>query len=247
MTWHAVGSDGLDLATGRLPQAPGATSPAAALAAAPVATWPLATLADDGRRVDVAAALGPGGTRVVALLDRIVTGAPPPGDLDLAALAGATPGGFIAGPLAVVGLAGAAEAAGQVDPTWLAVVDERRSAPRVPLTGAARGTELEAALHLAMLLATSPLDEGCPPEARVASGARLWLLGGAVAWALLGAGDRKVGGEVFGDSDDPFRPWGDLVSYGIWPVGPVANRLVVGMEATTALGAGGAPLTTARV
>ena len=68
--------------------------------------------------------------------------------------------------------------------------------------------------HMDMLVATAPLDEGCRPEERVASGARLWLLGGAVAWALLGD-----------DGPDPFSSWADLVSYGIWPVGPVGGGL----------------------
>jgi len=235
VTWHAVDGRGLALVTGRPPQAPGSPSPAAALAAAPVTTWPLSTVADDGRRVDVAAALGTGGSRVAVLLERIATAAQQPADLDVAALARATPGGPVDGPVVMVDLFEAAEAAGCVDSAWLAAVDERRSAPRASLIAADRGIELEAALHLAMLVATAPLDDGCPPEARVASGARLWLLGGAVAWALAG------------DGTDPFGPWGDLVSYGIWPVGPVGGRLVVGVEAATAPGSGAFPLTVARI
>ena len=52
--------------------------------------------------------------------------------------------------------------------------------------------------------------------AHVASGARLWLLTGAVASALA-AGD-----------PDPFAPWARLVVGGWWPVGPSGGRLVVG-------------------
>ncbi len=234
MTWHAVDGAGLALATGRPPQPPGATSPAAALAAAPVATWPITTVADDRRRVDVAEALGPGGTRVAVLLEHIATHPSPPPDLDLAALARATPGGPVAHQLVAVGLAEAVKATAHVDKAWLAVVDRCRTEARAPLVAAGRGTELEAALHLAMLLATGPVDEGGPAEARVASGARLWLLGGAVAWALVD------------DDVDPFESWGDLVSYGMWPVGPVDGRLVVGIDTTTDSGPQTFPLTTAR-
>ncbi len=241
MTWHAVDGAGLALATGRPPQPPGATSPAAALAAAPVATWPITTVADDGRRVDVADALGPGGARVAVLLERLATRPPPPADLDLAALAQATPAGPVPAPLAAVGLAEAVEATARVDEAWLAAVDGCRSAPRAPLVAAGRGTELEAALHLAMLVATGPIDEGLPAEERVASGARVWLLGGAVAWALLGAGRDLADTDV-----DPFEAWADLVSYGIWPVGPVDGRLVVGVDTTSAAWRPpGFPLTTA--
>ncbi|MDQ6797266.1 MAG: hypothetical protein M3011_04440, partial [Actinomycetota bacterium] len=144
---------------------------------------------------------------------------------DLACADRATPGGPVPAHLGVVGLDEAAEAATAVDPAWLTVVDTRRSAPRAALVAAGRETELEAALHLAMLLATVALEDGSPPEARVASGARLWLLGGAVAWALLG-GQADLGSL----GNDPFAPWADLVSYGIWPVGPVPGRLVVGVD-----------------
>lgn len=227
MSWHAVDGDGLALATGRPPQPPGAPSPAAALAAAPVATWPLTAVADDGRRVDVATALGTGGSRVAVLLERIATGALPPEDLDLATLASATPGGRVAFPVAMLSLFEASDAAGWVDEVWLTTVDQRRSAPRGVLVEAGRATELEAALHLTMLLATRPLDGDCPWQARVASGAKLWLLGGAVAWALLGADPDP---DPVGDGPDPFGPWGELVSYGIWPIGPVGSRLLVGID-----------------
>ena len=213
----------------------GAVSPAAALAAAPVVSWPLEVVADDGRRVDVAAALGTGGRRVAVLLDRMATGTRPPPGSDIAALAAATPAGPVDRPLAVVGFAEAVEATAAVDRAWLAAVDTCRSTARDLLTAAGRGVELEAALHLAMLLATTPVDGvagassggpgtsgGAGPDttvARGASGARLWLLGGAVAWALLG------------DEADPFSGWAELVTFGLWPVGPVGDRLVVGMPA----------------
>ncbi len=222
MTWHAVDGSGLALATGCRPQPPGAPSPAAALAAAPVATWPLDVVDDAGRHVDLAAAFGPGGARVVVLLDRVGSQAPPPVDLDLVDLARTTPGGQVGEALTLMGLTDAVDAAAHVDADWLAVVEECRVAPRTALVAAGRETELEAALHLAMLLATGPIADDRPPEARVASGARLWLLGGAVAWALLGT------------RNDPFAAWGDLVSYGIWPVGPVGGRLVVHVDRTPA-------------
>jgi hypothetical protein len=205
-------------------------SPAAALAAAPVATWPVAVVGDDGRQVGVADALGRGGVRVAAVLGRIAGHASPPADLDLGRLAAATPGGAVIAPLVVVDQARAAQVAGTVDASWLTKVDRRRSQPRPLLAGAGRATELEAALHLAMLLATLPVAEDAPPEARVASGARLWLLGGVVAWALLG------------DVGDPFAAWGELVSYGMWPVGPVGGRLVVAVgTAPPSRGPGGCP------
>ena len=173
-------------------------------------------MADDGRRVDVAAALGTGGARVAELLARLATAAPPPPTLDVTALARSTPAGPVHGEVVRVSLAEAVEATADVDPRWLAAVDERRSSPRHVLAAAGRDTDLEAALHLAMLLATAPVDESDGGMSRVASGARLWLLGGAIAWALTG------------DAADPFASWADLVSFGLWPVGPVAGRLVVG-------------------
>ncbi|MEN3314785.1 MAG: hypothetical protein V7605_1019 [Acidimicrobiaceae bacterium] len=207
---------GLALATGRPPRPPGAMSPAAALAAAPVATWPIATVNDDGRRVDVAAALGTGGARVAELLGRIAGEATARGGVDIARLAAATPAGPVTDPLALVSLAEAVEATAAVDRAWLDAVDRCRVVPRPGLEAAGRGTELEAGLHLAMLLATGPVDDSVAGVARVASGARLWLLGGAIAWALTG------------DAADPFACWAELVSYGLWPVGPVGGRLLVG-------------------
>jgi len=182
-----------------------------------VAGWPLAIVADDGGRVDVAAALGTGGKRVAELLARLATASPLPAGADIAGLAAATPAGPRADVLALVGFAEAAEASADVDRDWLREVDRCRSAPRAALEAAGRGTELEAALNLGMLLATGPVDETPGAEDRVASGGRLWLLGGALAWALTGT------------NADPFACWAELVSYGLWPVGPVAGHLVVGV------------------
>jgi len=117
-----------------------------------------------------------------------------------------------------VGLVEAVEATAAVDRAWLDAVDRCRVAPRHGLEAAGRGTELEAALHLAMLLATGAVADTVAVAARVASGARLWLLGGAIAWALTG------------DDTDPFACWADLVSYGLWPIGPVGGRLLVAVN-----------------
>ena len=178
-------------------------------------------------------ALGPGGARVELLLDRLAatafgprTPAPPPSPDGpaLGALARATPAGPLDLPVAVVGLGAGVAAAGAVDRPWMSVVEARREAPRAVLEARGRSLELEAALNLAMLIGTegpvgtegtADVAGGDDDAARMASGARLWLLGGAVAWALLD------------DPGDPFAAWGDLVSYGLWPVGPVAGRLVV--------------------
>ncbi|MGI8776223.1 MAG: hypothetical protein ACR2LJ_02265 [Acidimicrobiales bacterium] len=187
-----------------------------------MAGWPLTIVADDGRRVDVATALGTGGARVAELLARLAAASSPPEGIDIAALAAATPAGPVADALALVGFAAAAEASADVDRDWLGEVDRCRSAPRAALEAAGRGTELEAALNLGMLLATGPVDHTSDAEDRVASGARLWLLGGAIAWALTG------------DDADPFASWAELVSYGLWPVGPVAGRLIVGSHCVQA-------------
>jgi transglutaminase-like putative cysteine protease len=69
---------------------------------------------------------------------------------------------------------------------------------------------------VALLAATGRLDAGV--DARVASGARLWLLAGAVASALAGP-------------PDPFHAWGRLVAAGWWPVGPSRGRLVMSASA----------------
>lgn len=212
--WHAVDAEGRDLATGRPPGGRGRPSPIAALAAAPVAAWPLDVVGDDGRRLSVAQALGPGGDRVQCLLDEL-TGAR--GTLDLEALARATPAGTVALPLAVVTLGVAVAAAGEVDRAWLAAVDHRRTGLRRALLDAGRGAAMEAALHVATLVATERLDpaDDADVDAHVASGARLWLLTGAVVSALAGA------------APGPFAAWGRLVAAGWWPVGPSGGRLVV--------------------
>lgn len=220
MTWHAVDARGRDLATGRGPRPPGRHSPAAALAAAPVVAWPLGVVADDGRRFGLARALGQGGDRVEGLLDALSGMAGPrrgTSPADVEALARATPGGPVGLPLAVVALAAGVEAAARVDPAWLAEVDRRRSAPRHGLLAAGRREEMEAALHVAVLLATErldPADDG-DVDAHVASGALLWMLGGAVVSALAGV------------EPDPFAGWARLVVGGWWPVGPSGGRLVL--------------------
>lgn len=227
--WHAVDTAGRELASGAVPEAPGATSPAAALAGAPVVTWPLQVVADDGRRVGLAGALGSGGVAIERLLGDLRRGAAgAPGasvtasasvnaSASVAALASATPAGPVDLPLAVVSLAEGVERSTEVDADWFEEVDRRRSAPRPELLAAGRGTELEAALHVTMLLATEALDpaDDTDVEAHVASGAQLWLLAGAVTWALAGTGP------------NPFGPWSELVASGLWPVGPSGGRLVV--------------------
>ena len=220
--WHAVDAAGHDPATGRPPRGPGAPSAAAALARIPVARWPVGAVTA-GRTVAVGDALGPGGARVELLLDRLASRAfgprrpvppAPPAGAALAPLARATPAGPVDLPVAVVEADAGAAAAGAVDRDWMGVVEARREVPRSALEARGRAPDLEAALNLAMLVGVG--TQGLAGEAsRVASGARLWLLGGAVAWALLD------------EPDDPFAAWGDLVSCGLWPVGPVDGRLVV--------------------
>jgi hypothetical protein len=188
------------------------SSPAAVLLALPVVSWPLAVVDDEGRSISFAAAVGPGGERVSDLLDAL-TGA---GDVDVEALARRTPSGVVDLPLACVDLAAGVEAAAGVDRSWLAEVDRRRAAARRDVVAAGRGEQLEAALHVALLVATAHVGAGV--DARVASGARLWLLAGAVASALRG-------------EPDHFHPWGRLVAAGWWPVGPSGGRLVVSAAA----------------
>ena len=219
MSWHAVDRAGLDLATGRPPGRGGAPSPACALASAPLMAWPAAVVDDAGARVPFASALGPGGERIEQLLDGIAsTGPPPPlAPERLAALAGRTPAGKVRLPVAVVPVAVAARCCGAVDGEWLATVEARRAEPRPALAAAGRGEQLEAALHVAMLVATAHLDpvDDADVDDHVASGAVLWLLGGVVAWALLGS------------RPDPFAAWAELLAHRLWPVGPVDGRLVV--------------------
>jgi len=204
--WYAVDGQGANLAGGR-------ESPAAALAAAPVAPWPLAVVGDDGCRLSVGQVLGAGGDRVADLLDALFRD----DAVDVEALARATPAGAGSLPLATVTLGAAVDAAARVDPDWLAEVDRRRARCRRIVVEAGREEALEAALHVAVLVATERFDprhDGDVDE-HVASGARLWLLAGAVASALAGA------------DPDPFAGWAELVVAGWWPVGPSDGRLVV--------------------
>lgn len=220
MGWHALDADALSLVTGRPPEPPGAPSAAAALAAAPVVRWPVRLRAGNGQELRVGRALGPGGERVESLLDRLAGSAPPPPAAaagDLAALATATPAGPVDLPLAVVPLHAGVRAAAGIEPRWLAEVDDRRSDARRALLAGGREAELEAALHVAVLVATERLDpaDDADVDAHVASGAQLWLLTAAVASALAGA------------RPDPFGPWAELVVAGLWPLGPSGGRLVV--------------------
>jgi hypothetical protein len=212
--WYAVDGDGCDLATGRPPSGRGWASPAAALAASPVMAWPVAVAGDDGRRLGLAAALGPGGQAVEALLGSV---AAPAVDADVGALLPFTPAGPVELPVSVVALGAAVEAAAAVDRSWLEAVDRVRDAPRRALVAAGRAGDMDAAVHAAMLLAAEWLDpaDDADVDAHVASGARLWLLTGAVVSALAGS------------DPDPFRPWASLVAAGWWPVGPSGGRLVV--------------------
>lgn len=214
--WHAIDSAGADLTTGRPPRPPGAPSPAAALAAVPVASWPLVVVCNQGSQLTLGQALGAGGARVEQMLDDLLTVRARPTEQRLASLAAATPAGHVEVPLTLLPLAAGLEAAAAVDRSWLDAVSDRRQAARRVLVEAGRDTDLEAALTVAMLVATERLD---PPDgdvaAHTASGARLWLLGGAVAWALTGA------------EEDPFAAWAELLTCGLWPVGPSRGRLVV--------------------
>lgn len=216
-SWHAVDTAGRDLSSGVVPEAPGATSPAAALACAPVVAWPLQVVADDGRRIGLAGALGSGGVAIERLLDDLWTGPAGKRSASVAALASATPAGPVDLPLAVVSVAEGVEWSAVVDAGWFDEVDRCRSAPRSGLLAAGRGVELEAALHVTMLLATEALDpaDDTDVDAHVASGAQLWLLAGAVTWALAGT------------ASNPFGPWSELVAAGLWPIGPSGGRLVV--------------------
>jgi len=225
VSWHAVDAEGRDLATGQPPGPPGHggwPSPAAALAAAPVAAWPIGIVGDGGRCLSLARALGPGGDRVEGLLDALAGRRDPDAlagtsAVDVEALARATPAGTVSLPLEVVGLRAGVEAAAGVDRAWLAAVDRGRAAPRQAMVEGGREAEMEAALHVAMLLATERLDpaDDAEVDAHIASGARLWLLAGAVVSALAGV------------VPDPFEGWARLIVAGWWPVGPSGSRLVV--------------------
>ncbi len=221
--WQPGDQSGRRLDHGRCVPWPRSSSPAAALTAAPSLCWPVTLGADDGWQMGLAEALGPGGAAVEALLTRLLGPSPAIGDLDVATLAAGTPLGPAPAPLALVPLPEGVEQCKRVDPAWWADVDACRSAPRTALLRAGREVELEAALHVAMLLATehlAPADDDAVDE-RVASGAQLWLLGGAVAWALLS------------EEVNPFASWAELVATGLWPVGPCQGRLVVASSMRT--------------
>lgn len=136
---------------------------------------------------------------------------------DIEALARETPVGWVDLPFAVVGLTDGAIAAADVDTAWLDAVDRKRTALRDSVVAAGRRAELEATLHEAMVGATEQFDpsDDADVDAHVASGARLWLLTGAIASAMSGA------------DSDPFAAWGRLVIAGWWPVGPSGGRLVL--------------------
>ena len=193
----------------------GPPSPAGALAASPVVTWPVRLVADDGRTATLADALGEGGRRVEELLSAVVSRPP---ELDrgrLRSLAATTPAGTVDLPVAVVDLPHALEASAAVDRAWLAEVERERERPRALLIARGRSGELEAAVHAAMLLGTEhlgPVDDDV--AGRVASGALLWLLGGAVSWALAAP-------------DSPFDAWAELVVRRWWPLGPSGGRLAL--------------------
>ncbi|HVM04073.1 MAG TPA: hypothetical protein VM242_02775 [Acidimicrobiales bacterium] len=209
---------GRDPATGRPPRWPGHPTPLDALAGAPVAAWPVAVVGVDGTRLSLARALGAGGERVERLVDELAGKRSAADDVDVAALARRTPAGVVDLPVAVVDMAEASDEAGRVDAGWLDRADAVRAALRRDAVAAGREAVLEAALHIAVLVATERLDPAGDDDvdAHVASGAQLWLVAGAVAAAVAGA------------QPDPFAAWARLVSAGWWPVGPAGKRLVVG-------------------
>ena len=151
------------------------------------------------------------------LLGALDAGSPFAAHGDVETMARAAPAGRIDLPLAIVALPAGVEAAMRVEPEWLAAVDRRRTACRQHLVTAGREDDMEAALHVAMLMATGHLDpdDDTDVDAHVASGARLWLLAGAVVSALSGV------------DPDPFDGWARLIAAGWWPVGPSDGRLVV--------------------
>jgi hypothetical protein len=150
-------------------------------------------------------------------LERLLEALHAPAPIDLERLARATPAATVTLPLAVVALPEGVAAAAQVDQAWLGEVDRRRAAARRAVVAAGRGAEMEAALEMAIVLATERFDpaDDTDVDAHVASGARLWLLTGAVVSALTGV------------HPDPFASWARLVTAGWWPVGPSDGRLVV--------------------
>lgn len=220
--WHALDRHGATLTDGRRPTGPGAVSPAAALRAAPVVCWPIEVASGD-RRLALGQALGPGGDEVEDFLEDLVGdthSGPDSADAiassELARLAASTPAGTISAALAVLDISAGARAAVDVEPRWLAEVAEVRQLPRDILAGAGRLDQLEAALHVSMLVAAGCLARGDDgPSEQMASGGQLWLMVGVVAWALASPGKH------------PFQAWGQLLTRGIWPIGPSHGRLVV--------------------
>lgn len=150
-------------------------------------------------------------------LERLLGALDDPPPVDVERLARATPAASVMLPLAVVALPDGVAAAARVDRAWLSEVDRRRAAARRALVAAGREAEMEDALQTAMVRATERFDpaDDADIDAHVASGARLWLLTGAVVSALTGV------------DPDPFEPWALLVTAGWWPVGPSDGRLVV--------------------
>lgn len=217
MSWHAVDAEGRDLSTGRPPQpSPGGhRSPAAAVAAARTIRWPLAVVADDGGQIDLAGALGPGGAVAARLLGRIATGARLGPDADIPALARTTPLGVVDLPVVVVPAGEALDESLALPAGWLHALEFRRQQAWRALTCGGRRVELEAVLNVAVLLLADRTSADDPPDERMASGARMWLLGPALASALAN------------QVHDPFAAWGELVAHGLLPVGPLGGRLVV--------------------
>jgi hypothetical protein len=126
-------------------------------------------------------------------------------------------------------LAAAGQVAASVDGGWLARMEDVRHDARRRLVAAGREADLEAALHVAVLVVTASTqphagDREATPAEVVRSGGILWLLGGAVAWALARAGPEGA------LTADPFEPWAELLASGLWPVGPAGDRLVVGSK-----------------
>jgi len=181
-----------------------------------VASWPLGVVGSDGSRLGFGEALGPGGHRVELLLAALMTD-DRRAAIDAERLAKQTPTGTLHLPVSMLALPDAVEAAASLDSKWLAAVEARRSYARHALLEAGRGQQLEAALHVAMLLGAEALDphDDTDVGAHVASGAMLWILGGAVAWALTAT------------QPTPFASWASLVVHRRWPVGPSRGRLVL--------------------
>jgi hypothetical protein len=180
-------------------------------------TWPISVVAADHASCAVGEALGPGGNEVERMLDKLWRFRHERLDADVGDAARATPAGYVDLPLALVSLKEAVDASAALDRGWVAGVDRLRSSPRSELLESGRGPQLEAALHVTMLLATEILDpdDDTDVAAHVMSGARLWLLTAAVTWALTAT------------TPNPFSPWAELITAGLWPIGPCEGRLVV--------------------